>query len=255
MLIKKKIIKPKCISVLLRIIVVLVLLFSILVIFIQSRWGQNIIVSKAVTYIEGKIGTDVSIEKLYLTFSGDLSLEGLYMEDQKGDSLVYSKDLQVSVALMPLIRGTEIHIKNIDWDGLVANVHRESLGVFNFDYIIEAFASEDTTTVDTTTSTEFLIDGLALSSLKLKYDDRQQGMLVDFDLGSLNLEMDVFDLEQMNFDVESLEFTNSRLVYRQTKILPSDTDAETDSTEEESTIPIIRIQDLYLESLQLDYKV
>src|SRR5690606_13694539 len=124
---KKKSIKPKWLRVLLRILVVVVLLFAILVIFIQSRWGQHIIVSKAVTYIEGKIGTDVSIEKLYLTFSGELSLEGLYREDQKGDSLVYSKDLQVSVALMPLIRGTEIHIKNIDWDGLVANVHRDSL--------------------------------------------------------------------------------------------------------------------------------
>lgn len=252
---KKKIIKPKWLRVLLRIMVVVVLLFAILVIFIQSRWGQNIIVSKAVTCIEGKIGTDVSIEKLYLTFSGDLSLEGLYMEDQKGDSLVYSKDLQVSVALIPLIRGTKVHIKNIDWDGFVANIHRDSLGVFNFDYIIESFASEDTTTVDSAASTEFLIDGLALNNFKLKYDDQQQGILVDFDLGSLVLDMDVFDLEQMNFDIESLEFTNSRLVYHQTKILPSDTDAETDSTEEQSTIPILRIQDLYLESLQLDYKV
>src|SRR5690606_25023556 len=118
---KKKIIKPKWLRVLLRIMVVVVLLFAILVIFIQSRWGQNIIVSKAVTYIEGKIGTDVSIEKLYLTFSGDLSLEGLYMEDQKGDSLVYSKNLQVSVALMPLIQGSKIHIKNLEWTGLRAN--------------------------------------------------------------------------------------------------------------------------------------
>lgn len=250
MLNKKKIIKPKWLSVLLRIIVVLVLIFAILVIFIQSRWGQDIIVSKAVAYVEGKIGTDVSIEKLYLTFSGNLSLEGLYMEDQQGDSLVYSKDLQVSIALMPLIRGTQIHIKNIEWDGLIANVHRDSLGVFNFDYIVEAFASEDTTTVDTTSSPVFKMDALALNDFKLKYRDLQQGMLVDFDLGNLNLDMDVFDLEQMNFDVESLEFSNSKLAYRQTKIAPP----STGSAEQESTMPTVKIQDLYLESLQLDYK-
>src|SRR5690606_34620802 len=86
MLDKKKITKPKWLSILLRIALSLILLFVILIIFIQSKWGQDFIVSKAVTYIEDKIGTQVSIEKLYLTFSGDLSLEGLYMEDQKGDS-------------------------------------------------------------------------------------------------------------------------------------------------------------------------
>src|SRR5690606_32137939 len=246
---KKKITKPKWLSILLRIALSLILLFVILIIFIQSKWGQDFIVSKAVTYIEDKIGTQVSIEKLYLTFSGDLSLEGLYMEDQKGDSLIYSKNLQVSVALMPLIQGSTVHIKNLEWTGLRANIHSDEAGSFNFDYIVEAFDSGDTTTVDTTSSTVFLIDALALSDIKLRYQDLQKGMLADLDLGSLLLEMDVFDLDQMNFDVASLELSDSKLVYKQSKATPN----STASTDASSTVPKLKIQELHLKNLKVAY--
>src|SRR5690606_9274604 len=153
------------------VVAVLLLLLVILIIFIQSKWGQDIIVSKAVTYLQEQIGTHVSLDKLYLTFSGDLSVEGLYMEDQKGDSLIYSKNLQISIALMPLIRGTKIHIKDIDWEGLNANIQRDSLGKFNFDYIVEAFTSADTATVDTTSAMVFQLDKLAFHDFRLKYHD------------------------------------------------------------------------------------
>lgn len=248
---KNRIIKSKWIRRLLRVAVVLVLLFVGLVIFIQSRWGQNIIVSKAVTFIEGKIGTEVSIDKLYLTYTGDLSLEGFYVEDQKGDSLVYSDNLQVSVALMPLINGTKIHIRDIDWSGLMANVHKDSLGTFNFDYIIDAFASADSTTVDSTASPEFILDALAFNNFRLKYDDRQQDIVADMNLGGLKVNMDVFDLEQMNFEVDNLEFSDSKLVYLQNKKTPS----SSDTTETESTVPTLKIQELYLNNLQVDYNI
>lgn len=254
MLDKKKFTRPKWLNVLLRVIVVLILIFAMLIIFIQSKWGQDIIVSKAVNYLQEQIGTHVSIDKLYLTFSGNLSIEGLYLEDQKGDSLIYSKDLQVSLALMPLIRGTKIHIKDLDWDGLIANVHMDSLGTFNFDYILEAFASEDTTTVDATSTMVFQLDHLDFHDFRLNYQDELQGMIADLKLGVLGVEMDEFNLEKMHFDVKSLEFKNSRLHYMQTKVLPSDT-TEISTNEQEEALPTLKIQNLDLENLQMDYKV
>src|SRR5690606_5020116 len=66
--------------------------------------------------------------------------------------------------------------------------------------------------------------------------------------------MDKLDLEQMDFDVQDLEFKNSNLVYRQTKILPLQA-VETPQTEQEIVLPKLKIQDLNLENLQIDYKV
>src|SRR5699024_2406537 len=99
----------------------------------------------------------------------------------------------------------------------------------------------------------FLLDAVDLSNFKLKYDDLQQGISADFDLGYLLLEMEVFDLDQMDFEIASLDFANSRLEYRQTKTTTSDTQA--DSQEQESTLPRVAIRELHLQSLQLDFEL
>ena len=95
----KRFIKNRFLRILTRVIIGLLIFFSLVVLFIRSPWGQNIIVTKAVSFIADKTGTEVSIDRLYLTFSGNLYLEGLYLEDEQQDTLVYSKDLEVSVPL------------------------------------------------------------------------------------------------------------------------------------------------------------
>src|SRR5690606_37789022 len=74
------------------------------------------------------------------------------------------------------------------------------------------------------------------------------------ELGLLALAMDKFDLTQMEFDIQALEFKDSNLVYRQTKILSLPT-VETSQAEQETVLPILKIQDLNLENLQIDYKI
>ena len=73
----------------------------LLLIFIRSPWGQGIVVEKATTYVSNKTNTTVSIDKLYVTFSGNLFLEGLYLEDTEGDTLLYSRKLEAGVEIIP----------------------------------------------------------------------------------------------------------------------------------------------------------
>ena len=94
---KQKFIKSRFLRILLRIFVGLLFLFFVLVLLVRTPWGQNLIVGKAVTYLSNKIKTEVSIDRLYITFSGNVSLDGLYIEDEKGDTLIYSKNLELSI--------------------------------------------------------------------------------------------------------------------------------------------------------------
>lgn len=66
-----------------KILGVLLILILLLVLFVRSPWGQDIITSKAVAYVSNKTGTEVQVEKLFITFSGDILLDGLYLEDKK----------------------------------------------------------------------------------------------------------------------------------------------------------------------------
>ena len=89
--------------------VILALAF-ILILFIRSPWGQGIIVDKATNYVSNKTGTEVSIKRLFITFSGNIYLEDLYLEDIDGDTLLYSKNLEAGVAFAPLLTTGNINV-------------------------------------------------------------------------------------------------------------------------------------------------
>src|SRR5690606_38814808 len=100
-----------------RLFAVLIILFILLVLFIRSPWGQDIIVHRAVKYVSGKTHTKVEIDKLFITFEGNIMLDGLYLEDTKGDTLIYSKSLEADVPLLPISRGNGIGVNYLDWEG------------------------------------------------------------------------------------------------------------------------------------------
>ncbi len=246
---KQKFIKSRFLRILLRIFVGLLFLFFVLVLLVRTPWGQNLIVGKAVTYLSNKIKTEVSIDRLYITFSGNVSLDGLYIEDEKGDTLIYSKNLEVATALMPLIRGTEVDLKHIDWTGLHANIKRDTLGEFNFDFIVNAFASSDSTTVDTTSqSTKIILGNIDLKTLKVVYDDKFSGIDFKTTIGNLFLDVDVFDLETLRFEVDNFEFSNSKISYIQHQAFQEEED--TTST---STLPYLRFSNIAFENIQAEY--
>lgn len=135
-----------------RIILGILLLLFLLILFIRSPWGQDIIVTKAVSFLSSKTKTKVAVEKLFITFDGDIQLDGLYLEDTKGDTLIYSKSLEANVPLWALIQGNGIGVDGLEWEGVRANITRkDTIQGFNFQFIIDAFASEEPTPVEADT--------------------------------------------------------------------------------------------------------
>ena len=203
-----------------------VLIFILLVIlFIRTPWGQNLIVERLTSSLAKDTNTKIEIDRLFFTFSGNINLDGLYMEDQQGDTLIYSENLEADIPFWPIIRGRGISVNSLDWSGVKANFHREdSLEGFNFDYLMEALAPSDTTSAsqDTTQAepTQFKIGEVQLINFDIKYTDKVSGIETEIRLGNLNLEMDKTDLENMDFQIADLHIENSKINYHQTKAYP-----------------------------------
>ena len=251
-------IKSRFLRILIRISLGALMLFSLLILFVRSPWGQNIIVGKATNYISGKTGTKVDIDKLYLTFSGNLSLKGLYLEDEQRDTLIYSQELEVSLALIPLIRGEEINVKSIKWSGLKANVLKKiSSNQFNYQFLIDAFAtSPDSTEVTSAPSSDpkIRIDNVSFSDFHLKYHDESVGMNASIELGNLNLEIQKLDLEQMTFEIDELAISKSKIQYSLNKeptILPESSD---DVNASSTRLPKLSIERLTLDDVSVNYE-
>ncbi|MEQ8687151.1 MAG: translocation/assembly module TamB domain-containing protein [Imperialibacter sp.] len=233
----------------------ILLLFIIAVLLIRSPWGQDIIVSKALGFVADKTGARVGIRRLFITFSGNAFLEGLYVEDQQGDTLVYSESLEISVALIPLIKGDGLNLKMLEWSGLTARVNRKVPSrAYNFDFLIAAFAAKPDTAKQVDAGKEqssFAIDvgTIAFNGFDITYDDEVTGMLASLKIGGLQLEVDDFDLDQMRFHVESVALEHSEVTYKQVEPLTH----SVDTTGSPSVLPFLIVDELTLDDVKGSY--
>ncbi|MFD2518630.1 translocation/assembly module TamB domain-containing protein [Salinimicrobium flavum] len=203
----------------------------LLLLFIRSPWGQGIIVDKVVSYISGKTNTEVRVDRLFVTFSGDISLKGLYMEDESGDTLVYSRLLEADIPLWPIIRGRGIAIDDLQWQGVRAKINRQdTVQGFNYEFLMEAFAATDTTNTtptDTTASAmQFSLGDLDLQDFNIDFNDDVAGIESRFEVGKFLAGVEEFSLDSMKFNVADASLENTRFSYSQTKPFPQDPNAE-----------------------------
>ncbi|MEX0881978.1 MAG: translocation/assembly module TamB domain-containing protein [Cyclobacteriaceae bacterium] len=235
-------------------------LVILLLVCIRSPWGQDLIIQKATSYVANNTQSTVSIKRLFITFRGNIYIEDLYLEDQKGDTLIYSKNLETGINPLPLILRGKIDVARVEWEGLVAHIERGEDGKFNFDFLMEAFASgnnesNEQTKSDSTSQAasagmpEISIGPIRLSGFKLEYEDRMMGLDAKFRLGALDVDLGNIDLDSMEFHVKRFHFADSELDYLQTKPFPP---SDTDTTE--SVMPLLLIDDLTIEQVKANYQ-
>ncbi len=244
---KKK--KFKALRVFAKILAGLFILIFLLVLFIRTPWGQNIIVDKITNSYAEKTGTTINIDRVFITFSGNISVEGLYLDDKKGDTLIYSKSLEADIPIIPIIRGNKISINSVDWNGLRANIIRQdSISGFNFDFLQEAFASGDTTTTtqDASASQEFSIGKVNLNDFQINFRDNVSGIDTKLHLGNLAVMMKKTDLKNMNFRIGEASLKNTDLNYLQQNAFP-------ESEEEAGPLPKLVIDKFEIKNVKAHY--
>ena len=229
---------------------ILIFLFLV-VLFVRSPWGQDIIVNKVVDFVSNKTNTKVAVERLFITFDGDVQLDGLYLEDTKGDTLVYSKSVEANVPLWAMISGDAVGVDGLDWDGLRANIIRkDSISGYNFQFLIDAFAPADTTAVatDTTSATpKLILKNLNFQNIDIVFNDAVIGIDSKFKIGQLKADMDDLDLENMVYNASDLELNNSNITFIQNP-------AVVDTTATDAPLPKLSAESVTLQNVKAYYE-
>lgn len=234
----------------------IVLLLVVVALLIQLPSIQTWITKKAVSSLEQKIGTEVSLGGIRISFPKTIVLEDIYFEDQKGDTLLYAGKLEVDTDLFALTRN-EVELDEILLENAAVFVDRsENDSSFNYTYILDAFAGDSTAVPDTLEQKgwNITLNSLALEKIRVKFDDRLQGNLLNLSLGKFELDMHSFDLENNKYEVEAILLENTRADFKQTKILTSPEET-TDQKDVDSTAALIfSLDDLALRDIQLNYE-
>ncbi len=150
-------------------------LFLLLVIFVYSLnlpGVQNLVKNQVVNYIQNKIKTPVSLERVFVDFPNKLTLEKLLIKDQRKDTMLYIQELKVGLSIPELLKN-KADITSIYLHTATANVRRESNGTFNFDYIINAFAGNKKEEKTDAKPFELSLNDIDLHKLTVRFNDLQ----------------------------------------------------------------------------------
>ncbi|WP_197496119.1 translocation/assembly module TamB domain-containing protein [Maribacter hydrothermalis] len=219
-----------------------------MVLVIRTPWAQNFVVSKVTKYISDRTNTKVEVGNLYLTFSGDIHIKNVYLEDVKGDTLFYSESLQADIPIYPALFKNELSIDGVVSKGVVAHISRkENPKEFNFTFLIDALTTPTDSTATTSEPMNIDVGSLDVSDWTLKYSDAYLGADINLILGKLKLDVSEFDLDVMKFSLDDFELSDTEFKYQQSHAFPITED--TTST----ALPYIEVEDFNVKNLNITY--
>ncbi|NML58876.1 translocation/assembly module TamB [Chryseobacterium sp. RJ-7-14] len=194
--------------------IISILVFLVLLILsLRLPVVQNFVKDKLVVYLEKKIKTKVSLERVYIGFPNSLVMENLYLKGQNIDTLLAVKKLDVGLNMIKLISSTA-DITSVDLEGARANVVRKPDGTFNFDYILDAFATTDK---EESTSKPFIIslDKIKLKDIGVTFNDQQSRNDIKFYFKSFDTRVKTFDLQNNSYAVNDINLDGLKLKLKQ----------------------------------------
>lgn len=168
---------------------------------------------RLIVYLEGKIKTKVSLEKVYIGFPNSLVMENLYLQGEDVDTLLSAKKLDVGLDMWRLIK-SKADLTSIDLEGVRANVVRNPKGKFNFDYIIDAFATSEK---EESPSKPFIIslDKIKLKDIGLSFNDQQSKNDINLYFKSFDTRVKTFDLQNNSYAVNDINLDGLKLKLKQ----------------------------------------
>ncbi len=136
----------KKVSRIIAIIVISIILLNIILFITFSissvqKWAANYALEK----LEPIIGTETNLDGIRIRLFNTVELNGLYVEDQKQDTLFYADKINARIKVLDLLRN-RLSIQKAGIENFNVNIYRETADdPFNFQFLIDAFAtSEDT---------------------------------------------------------------------------------------------------------------
>ena len=230
-----------------------VLLTTILsaVIWLQTSWGKNFVRAKAVNYLQGKVGGHITIGTLDYSIPNWVELDNVLIINPEKDTLLNGQSLYVNLSIFKLIGGN-ININEIRLKHISLNINRKPNNPsFNFQYIIDAFASK---TVDTSAKkpVQLSIGKVVLDTVSVGFNDGLKQLFFNTTIGQFSSRIDAMDIDKMNFAINDFILKNTSFVMRD----KSTKDAKAEkATAPENTSPFsLTLQNADIRKLTVQYK-
>lgn len=192
----------------------LIVLFVLVWLVIQIPSVQNALVQKLTQSLSKTLQTEVSINRVNIRFFKTVVLEGIYVESLQNDTLLYAQNLGVNIGILDLF-DNQIHVKKINLDGAKVQLYRpKNDSLYNYQFILDAFATKDPDTSATETAWTFGIDEVVIQDSYFRMLDEFGYSDVELNIEDFLLQFKTLDLPQQVIDVHLIRLKNSTVAYR-----------------------------------------
>ena len=169
-------------------IVFLSLLFLMVMtaILINTSLVQNWLVKTVTHRLSKDLGTKVAVKHVHFALFNKMNLEGVYIEDQGKDTLLYAGKIMVNITDWFFFKD-QAELKYIGLENATVYLHRYD-SVWNYQFLADYFASPPSS--QNKKQTTFSLKEIALKHVRLKQRDEWRGQDMELVLRQLALRPD-----------------------------------------------------------------
>jgi len=153
-----------------------ILFFVFFAFLVRTSPVQTYLAQRVTTYFSNELHTTFSVERVSIVFFNKIVLDGVNIEDRQKKKIAYAKSIFVTLKGVNQIK-KEIRLKKVKIEHGIFNLNiSKKTEVFNFQFILDYFASEQTTSTKPYT---LKIEKLALKNLDIRYDNYRKVNFTD----------------------------------------------------------------------------
>ncbi|MGQ0738847.1 MAG: translocation/assembly module TamB domain-containing protein, partial [Bacteroidota bacterium] len=173
-------------------------------IFIQTPFGQNWIARQVTKRLSRDLQTKVSIQHVDFSLFNRMHLEGLLLEDQKGDTILYAGDMKVRITDWFFFK-KEAELKYVGLENALIKFQRPD-SVWRQQFLFDYFSSSSSndTTKKKKAGIRFNLKKVELKNVTFLKKDAWMGENMTVHVGSMNMDADKLSLSGNQYDINAL---------------------------------------------------
>ncbi|MCW5909279.1 MAG: translocation/assembly module TamB [Chitinophagales bacterium] len=187
---------------------------------------QTFLAHKAASFLSSRLETNVSIEKVRISFFNRAEFDGFYMEDLTHDTMIYADNLSVRFKVFELL-SKKIIVRDVILNNAKFHLHRDSTGEhMNLTDVFSKLSSgKKTDTAKTPLTWAIDIHKLKLTNADFRYRDEKSHTNVGVYVPVCEVDCKKLDLQQSLIAIRKVRIDSADVTIELTKrqLLP-DTD-------------------------------
>lgn len=190
------------------------LLFSMVWGAIQIPATQKYLIDQVTTYLHNKLKTKVEIKRVNIEFFRTVVLEDIFIADQQADTLLYARKFRVKLNNFSLLH-KQVYTRDIELENASVHLHRPADSLhFNYNFLLEAFASNDTTTtVKDSSASGWQVDlhQIRLKNVKMHWLDNRDKLFLQTQMKGFEVNFETLGLDNQHPVINRLAFDQLKL--------------------------------------------